>query len=103
MPRNNPTTELDARYSDEGATATPWSEGRERLVTAELYWLSTIRPDGRLHAKPLIGVWENDALTSARVLRAEGQEPAARRPLPPNDGVERPLRVASTWSSRVRR
>lgn len=62
MPRNVPTTELDGRYSDENATATPWSEGQERLVTAELYWLSTIRPDGRLHATPLIGVWENDAL-----------------------------------------
>jgi hypothetical protein len=62
MPRTDPVTEIDARYSDEGAAPTPWSEGRDRLEAAELYWLTTIRPDGRLHATPLIGVWAKDAL-----------------------------------------
>jgi hypothetical protein len=57
-----PKTDLDPRYSDEGADPTPWSTGRERLEAAELYWLTTVRPDGRLHATPLIGVWSGDAL-----------------------------------------
>jgi hypothetical protein len=32
-----PTTELDARFSSEGATPAPWTEGRERLEGAEVY------------------------------------------------------------------
>ncbi|WP_119726321.1 pyridoxamine 5'-phosphate oxidase family protein [Thermomonospora amylolytica] len=57
-----PTTELDARYSSEDATATAWDEGRAELERAELYWLSTVRPDGRPHVTPLIAVWMDDAL-----------------------------------------
>lgn len=33
-----------------------------RLAAAELYWLSTVRPDGRPHVTPLIGVWQDGAL-----------------------------------------
>ena len=62
MTRNDPATELDARYGDDGVAPTPWSEGRARLEAAELYWLSTVRADGRLHATPVIGVWNGDAL-----------------------------------------
>ena len=62
MAGNDPVTELDARYGEEGVAATLWSEGRARLEAAELYWLSTVRPDGRLHATPLIGVWNGDSL-----------------------------------------
>lgn len=57
-----PTTELDARYGDAGVPATPWSRGSEVLEQAELYWLTTIRPEGRPHVTPLIGVWADDAL-----------------------------------------
>lgn len=37
--------------------ATPWPEARQRLVDAETYWLATVRPDGRPHVMPLMGVW----------------------------------------------
>ena len=57
-----PVAELDARFSAEGATATPWTTGRQHLADAELYWLSTVRPDGRPHVTPLLGVWLDDAL-----------------------------------------
>ncbi|MEU8250837.1 pyridoxamine 5'-phosphate oxidase family protein [Nonomuraea sp. NPDC048916] len=58
----NPITELDARYSASGATATPWSEAREGLERAEMFWLCTIRPDGSPHITPLLAVWNGEAL-----------------------------------------
>jgi nitroimidazol reductase NimA-like FMN-containing flavoprotein (pyridoxamine 5'-phosphate oxidase superfamily) len=45
-----------------GATATPWTEARRRLATADTYWLVTTRPDGRPHAVPVLGVWVDDVL-----------------------------------------
>ncbi|WP_329118220.1 pyridoxamine 5'-phosphate oxidase family protein [Streptomyces sp. NBC_01465] len=57
-----PTTELDPRYSDEKAAPTPWPEALARLAAAELYWLTTVRPDGRPHVTPLIAVWLDGAL-----------------------------------------
>jgi hypothetical protein len=57
-----PTAELDARYSDEGATALDWTAAVTALEAAELFWLSTVRPGGRLHVTPLIAVWHAGAL-----------------------------------------
>ena len=57
-----PTTDLDPRFSSEGATPAPWAEGRERLEGAEVYWISTVRPNGRPHVTPLLGVWMGGAL-----------------------------------------
>jgi hypothetical protein len=33
-----------------------------QLQQAELFWLSTVRPDGRPHVTPLIAVWVDDPL-----------------------------------------
>ncbi|WAU80049.1 pyridoxamine 5'-phosphate oxidase family protein [Streptomyces sp. Qhu-G9] len=57
-----PRSELDARYSDETATARPWSEAEALLRAAELFWISTVRPDGRPHVTPLPAVWSRGAL-----------------------------------------
>ncbi len=57
-----PVTELHPQFSSEGATPTPWAEARERLEQAEVYWLTTVRPDGRPHVTPLISVWLDRAL-----------------------------------------
>jgi nitroimidazol reductase NimA-like FMN-containing flavoprotein (pyridoxamine 5'-phosphate oxidase superfamily) len=57
MTNEAPETELADRFSDRGASATGWSEGRKRVEAAELFWLSTVRPDGRPHVTPLISVW----------------------------------------------
>jgi nitroimidazol reductase NimA-like FMN-containing flavoprotein (pyridoxamine 5'-phosphate oxidase superfamily) len=46
------------------ATATPWAAARERLENPErgrTYWLATMRPDGRPHVMPLLGLWLDDA------------------------------------------
>src|ERR1700723_3482520 len=51
-----PLTELSA-FSSPNATPTQWSHARDELAGAELYWLSTVRPDGRPHVTPLLGIW----------------------------------------------
>ena len=62
MENAKPVAELDARFSSDGATAMAWEEGRKRLRGAEVYWISTVRPDGRPHVTPLIAVWLDGAL-----------------------------------------
>jgi Pyridoxamine 5'-phosphate oxidase len=57
-----PITELVGAFSSAGATATPWADARDALCGAELYWLSTVRPDGRPHVTPLLGIWYGDAI-----------------------------------------
>lgn len=59
---SEPATKIDARFSEPGATATPWSQTREALESAELFWISTVRPDGRPHVTPLVAVWLDDAI-----------------------------------------
>jgi Pyridoxamine 5'-phosphate oxidase len=56
------TAELDPRYSSEGATAVSWEEAVRQLQHAEIFWVSTVRPDGRPHVTPLIAVWLDGAL-----------------------------------------
>jgi nitroimidazol reductase NimA-like FMN-containing flavoprotein (pyridoxamine 5'-phosphate oxidase superfamily) len=62
MTDREPETRLDPGYSDEAATATPWPEAEARLAEAELFWISTVRPDGRPHVTPLPVVWAHGAL-----------------------------------------
>ncbi|MFI2030453.1 pyridoxamine 5'-phosphate oxidase family protein [Streptomyces buecherae] len=70
MPASEPVGELDARYSSatnprpgaEAVTAVAWDEALRQLAAAEIFWLSTVRPDGRLHVTPLVGAWHDGAL-----------------------------------------
>ncbi len=57
-----PKTDIDLRYSSPNATPTPWATAQEYLERAEIYWLSTVRPDGRPHVTPLIATWLDSAL-----------------------------------------
>ena len=57
-----PLTEQDIRFGDPAAGPTPWPEVRRVLETAELFWLSTVRKDGRPHVTPLPAVWRDDRL-----------------------------------------
>src|SRR6266540_4821502 len=57
MAGKQPVTELDARFSSNDATPTGWEEARGQLEDAQVYWLSTVRPDGRPHVTPLLAVW----------------------------------------------
>jgi hypothetical protein len=61
-----PVTELDRRFSDQDAVATDWEETRRALEDAELFWISTVRADGRPHVTPLVAVWLDDTIYSSR-------------------------------------
>src|ERR1700728_2187453 len=61
MGEQEPVTELSS-FSSRDAVPTTWTQGRQELQDAQLYWLSTVRPDGRPHVTPLLGVWLNGAL-----------------------------------------
>jgi nitroimidazol reductase NimA-like FMN-containing flavoprotein (pyridoxamine 5'-phosphate oxidase superfamily) len=61
MAQSGPHTEIDARFSSEGASPTDWSEGHQRIEEAKIFWVTTVRPDGRPHVTPLISVWLEDA------------------------------------------
>lgn len=58
----HPETRLDPRYGEPEARATSWANGEAALAAAELYWFTTVRPDGRPHCTPLLAVWHDDAL-----------------------------------------
>lgn len=62
MAAKEPVTELLQQFSSEGATPTSWADACRVLDEAEVYWLSTVRPDGRPHVTPLLSVWLDDAL-----------------------------------------
>jgi general stress protein 26 len=53
---------LDTRFSDPKAQPTPWPETEQALEEAELYWITTVRADGRPHVTPLIGVFYDGAM-----------------------------------------
>src|SRR6201995_5914138 len=57
-----PRTELDTRFSERGAQPTSWEETLEAIKQAEIFWISTVRTDGRPHVTPLVAVWLDDAL-----------------------------------------
>ncbi|WP_211262113.1 pyridoxamine 5'-phosphate oxidase family protein [Nitriliruptor alkaliphilus] len=44
--------QLDPRFSAPGAAPTSWPEVRQVLTDAELFWISTVRADGRPHITP---------------------------------------------------
>jgi len=62
MTRTEPIGELDRRFSAPDASPTPWPEIRRAVEQAELFWISTVRPDGRPHVTPLSTVWQQDTL-----------------------------------------
>ena len=64
-----PVTELDARFSDPAAVAADWDQPRRTLEDAELFWIATVRADGRPHATPLVGVWLDDTIYFATGFR----------------------------------
>ena len=68
-----PVTPLDTRFSDRDAVATDWEVTRRALKDAELFWIATVRADGRPHVTPLVAVWLEDAIHSP-------PGPVSRRP-----------------------
>ena len=57
-----PTGTKDERFSDPAAGVTSWGDVAQALDDAELYWITTVRADGRPHVTPLIGVVHDGAV-----------------------------------------
>jgi nitroimidazol reductase NimA-like FMN-containing flavoprotein (pyridoxamine 5'-phosphate oxidase superfamily) len=73
---------IDKRFSDPEAEPTTWADTIAALERAELYWITTVRADGRPHVTPLIGVAADDA-----VYFCTGLEEQKARNLEHNDHV----------------
>ena len=78
---HEPTARQDRRYGAPDAPATPWRDVTALLGLAELYWITTVRADGRPHVTPLIGVWHDGALhfTTGARSRSTATSSTARR------------------------
>jgi general stress protein 26 len=77
----DPTAQIDPRFSHDEAGPTPWPDVEAVLERAELYWITTVRPDGRPHVTPLIGVFEDGAVhfcTGGREQKARNLEHSAQ-------------------------
>jgi nitroimidazol reductase NimA-like FMN-containing flavoprotein (pyridoxamine 5'-phosphate oxidase superfamily) len=55
------TGAIDPRYGDATQVPPPWDVVERLLTDAQLYWIVTVRADGRPHAVPLVGVWHAGA------------------------------------------
>jgi general stress protein 26 len=63
MTEVEPTTaELVGEFSGPNAAALPWAEVVEVLKSSEMFWLSTVRRDGRPHVAPLPAMWHDGRL-----------------------------------------
>jgi uncharacterized pyridoxamine 5'-phosphate oxidase family protein len=59
---STPIAELNHDFSSPGATPRPWDEVVTAINAAEIFWLSTVRRDGRPHVTPLPAMWRDGAL-----------------------------------------
>ena len=57
----SPTLHFDERYGD-AESPPPWSDVERALVSAELFWISTVRDNEQPHVTPLIALWLDGAL-----------------------------------------
>src|SRR5260370_2300951 len=59
---SEPVTDIDSRFSDPGAAVIGWDTTRELLEAAELFWICTVRADGRPHVTSVVAVWVEGAV-----------------------------------------
>ncbi|HZT96824.1 MAG TPA: pyridoxamine 5'-phosphate oxidase family protein [Chloroflexota bacterium] len=57
----SPVAELFTAGSED-VSPLPWEEGQKRIAENRIYWLTTVRPSGRPHTRPVLAVWVGDAL-----------------------------------------
>jgi hypothetical protein len=57
-----PETTFDHEYSDPAARPVNWEVTRHELDSAELFWITTVRRDGRPHVTPVVAAWLDGAL-----------------------------------------
>ena len=62
MPETEPNVELNESFSEPGAKPSPWSDVDHVLTESEMFWLSTVRRDGRPHVTPIPAIWHDGVL-----------------------------------------
>src|SRR3712207_2629362 len=73
----DPAAHLVEEFSETQARALPWSEVVAVLESSEMFWLSTVRRDGRPHVAPLPAMWLDGKLhfcTGAHEQKAKNLE-----------------------------
>jgi Pyridoxamine 5'-phosphate oxidase len=68
---SHPPAQIDRRFSAPDGRPTPWPEAAKVLEQAELYWITTVRADGRPHVTPLIGLFYDGAMHFCTGLREQ--------------------------------
>lgn len=81
MAEIEPSAQLNEGFSQPGATAPPWSEVAGVLAASEMFWLSTVRGDGRPHVTPLPAIW-----TDGRIYFCAGSHEQKARNLQSSPG-----------------
>jgi general stress protein 26 len=61
-PAAMPPGTLVGEFSGEDATAAAWADVEAILKASEMFWLSTVRSDGRPHVVPLPAMWDGGRL-----------------------------------------
>ncbi len=77
---SQPVAELHPDFSSAGATATPWHDVVSVLNRAEIFWISTVRADGRPHVTPLPAMWLDGALHFSTGVDEQKARNLARNP-----------------------
>ena len=62
MSQTEPVAELNESFSQPGVSAPPWTDVAAVLTESEMFWLSTVRRDGRPHVTPLPAIWLDGVL-----------------------------------------
>ena len=75
-----PVAELHPAISTAGTTATPWRDVLAALERAEIFWISTVRADGRPHVTPLPAMWLDSALHFSTGLHEQKGRNLTRNP-----------------------
>ena len=57
-----PVADIAEDFSSPGTTALPWTDAEEQLRKADVFWLATVRPEGRPHVVPVLAVWLDGSL-----------------------------------------
>jgi nitroimidazol reductase NimA-like FMN-containing flavoprotein (pyridoxamine 5'-phosphate oxidase superfamily) len=58
----NPTSRVDLRFGNPDGPLTSWDDTLRAIEASELFWITTVRRDGRPHVTPLVAAWCNGAL-----------------------------------------
>jgi uncharacterized pyridoxamine 5'-phosphate oxidase family protein len=57
-----PRIEYNGDFSEPGAEPVPWADVDAILAKSEMFWLSTVRSNGRPHVTPLPAIWLDQML-----------------------------------------